>query len=317
MTVRNNILEIKSLQKTFKSDILKKNFKALDNISCSFPEGCTTAIVGHNGAGKTTTIRTILGLIKPDAGTVLYKNSKISTNDRLNIGYMPEIHRLTGALTPTETLKIHLKFFKSTPKSQRTALVDRIINKTDLVEHKDKYVKNLSKGLQRRLAFALATIHQPKLVILDEPFSGLDPVAHSKMEEWIDEEKSKGTTIIMCSHQVSSIVKTCDYFHIFSRGKVKYSSVGETGDKIPSGQIIEVTGIDKSSVKTIIETNQIETESWHSDQLNHSFSFKNYPDAAKALKIFLDHGVLVSKFEESAAITESLILNLLREEEQT
>jgi ABC-2 type transport system ATP-binding protein len=309
-------LEIKDLKKTFDSDLFKEKTEALKGVSCKFEEGSTTAIVGHNGAGKTTTIRTLLGLIQHDSGEILFKGTPISTSDRENIGYMPEVHRLTGALTPRETLKIHLKFYKKIHSSSYDDLIDAALSRVGLISHQKKYLKNLSKGLQRRLAFALATIHQPKLLVLDEPFSGLDPLAHGHMEKWIEAEKQRGATIIMSSHQVSSIAKTCDHFHVMLNGKVDYTSLSSEeniSSSTEGGYTLEVSGVDENSLKELFSTNNLESPSaWHNTDFQHTLAYSNYQKASTALKLLLGEGVVVSKFSESSNITESLILSLLQ-----
>lgn len=308
------ILEIKNLRKVFDSDLFKEKVEAIKNISCRFPEGSATAVIGHNGAGKTTTIRTLLGLLKPTEGEILYKGSPITKEDRSNIGYMPEVHRLTGALTPKETLAIHLKFFAHIPKRDHEELVEKALKRVGLEDHKGKYLKNLSKGLQRRLAFALATIHSPKLLILDEPFSGLDPLAHGHMEKWIREEKSRGATIIMSSHQVSSIVKTCDFFHVILNGEIAYSSVDESNlEKSTSGYTIEVSGIDQNSLTGLFDHTGVNPPSaWHNTDFQHTLAYETYTDASSAMKALLEEGALITKFAEASNLSETLILSMLQ-----
>jgi ABC-type multidrug transport system ATPase subunit len=119
------LLEIDQLDRVFKSDLLKTNVHAVRNISCAFPEGEATAIIGHNGAGKTTTIRMILGLVKADSGHIFFRGNPIKISDRAQIGYMPEVHRLTGALTPEETLKIHLKYYPQIQRNLQQDAIDR------------------------------------------------------------------------------------------------------------------------------------------------------------------------------------------------
>lgn len=311
------LLEIDQLDKVFKSDLLKANMHAVNGISCVFPEGEATAIIGHNGAGKTTTIRMILGLIKQDSGHIFFRGNPITTKDRALIGYMPEVHRLTGALTPEESLKIHLRFYSQIKRSDYKDLIEAALKRVGLLEHRKKLLRNLSKGLQRRLAFALSTIHRPKLLILDEPFTGLDPLAHGLMEKWISEEKQRGATILMSSHQVSSIVKTCDNFHVFQNGKVAYTSINKDGSSENTyGYTVELAGIDKPSLQDILNSNSLPAPiAWHSTDFQHTINFENYQDVSKVVAALLESGVVISSFGESSNITESLILSLLQKGE--
>lgn len=312
------ILEIENLFKTFKSDLFKENVEAVRGISCKFIEGTTTAIIGHNGAGKTTTIRMILGLIKADRGKIKFRESNLSDNDRIDIGYMPEISRLTETLTPFETLDIHLKFYRKLTRKDHKATIASALSKVGLEKHQTKLVKQLSKGLKRRLAFAMATIHHPKLLILDEPFAGLDPLAHGHMEKWINEEKMRGASIIMSSHQVAAIARICDHFHVLLDGTLSYSSVEDGTHKgVGSGFGIELSGIDKKSLSELFQKHSLpEPVAWTNTTYQHSISFASYEASSLCLKHLLNEGVVISNFSENSSITEAFILSLLQKGEQ-
>ena len=177
----------------------------------------------------------------------------------------------------------------------------------------------MSKGQQRRLAYGLATIHQPKLLILDEPFSGLDPLAYGNMEKWIQAEKDRGATIIMSSHQIPSIVKTCDQFHILKDGKIDYTSLSDDGTNHNISQdlgfTLNISGVDKKTVDGFVESNTIPSPlAWHNIDFQHTLSYPDYQQAMLALKVMVNEGIVVSSFSENTQISENLILSLLQKD---
>lgn len=306
------ILEVIDISKTFKSDLLKKNKTALEKVSMSFYESSATAVIGHNGAGKTTFIRCVLGLVKPDEGEILFKGKPLDYQDRIHIGYMPEVSKLNEELTPEETLRIHLKFYPSQQAgiSSQSEALERV----GLSQHSQMKVKELSKGLKRRLAFAMAAIHKPKLLILDEPFAGLDPIGHSLMEGWIEQEKARGAAIIMSSHQVSAITRVCERFRVLSKGQLLYSSDSEEYEKPASGYQIELSGVDETSLKDLLnQYNLAKPIAWHSNGFLQTLNFETYSDAGAALKKFLAEGMIIGSFKETSRVNETFILSLLKE----
>ena len=319
MDKQNTILEVKKLKKTFNKDLLRKPLVAISDINCKFIEGTINSVIGHNGAGKTTTLRIILGLIHPDHGQVLFKNKPISLSDRFDFGYMPEIHRLSGLLTPYETLKCHLRYFAKKPMdhSHKELIQDRL-QQLGVWQHRNKKVKELSKGLQRRLAYCLATIHKPKFLILDEPFSGLDPIGHELLEELLLLERKKSHTIIMSSHNISAMVKICDHYHVLSNGVTVHSSLEERSQVVAEESFrLVVSGIEGSQIKDLIkrfpELSQYLDH--YSNKFNHTFVYPNYIIASTALKTFINNGYIVSSFCSDKNIDEQKILGYFKEAE--
>lgn len=231
------VLELIKLNKTFKSDLLKQKHKALSDVSCVFPEGTATAIIGHNGAGKTTTLRTILGLLRLDSGEVLFKGNPITTENRRQIGYMPETNKLPGELRCDELLFFHLNLYKpQLTRKEKWALVEEKLQSVGLRNsHKHSKISLLSKGLGRRLAWAMASIHNPNLLILDEPFTGMDPLGRRELSEWILSSVKSGNSIIMTTHDLKSAVELCSKLVIFRSGQIVYQ-----GDiHLPEDQIMK------------------------------------------------------------------------------
>ena len=151
-------------------------------------KGKCTGFLGHNGAGKTTSIKMILGLTNITSGSIEFEGENIKSVSNSNFGYMAETSKLPSHLTCYEALKYHCMLYDI---QDETSLIDEKLKEIELWDHKNKRLSELSKGMGRRISWALATIHKPKLLILDEPFSGLDPKGRILIEKLIVEEKEK------------------------------------------------------------------------------------------------------------------------------
>ncbi len=230
-------ISLEKVTKVYRNDLFKKPMIAVNQLSMIFPAHACTALLGHNGAGKTTTIRMLLGLISPDEGRILFEGDRLQTEHKQFIGYMPEVNKLPLSLTCEEVLRFALLLHKNPHQTRQpwpTNSVDQLIHskleELGLVTQRHKKISQLSKGLARRMAFAQATIHQPRLLILDEPTSGLDPAAAHLLETLIQKEKIRGTTILLCTHELSHLVNLCDEVNILKKGQLILTSLANHGD---------------------------------------------------------------------------------------
>lgn len=226
----NVCLSVKNVSKIYSSDLLKKSVKAVDDLSFNVREGECTGFLGHNGAGKTTTIKMILGLTKENSGKVLFKNSPIDKETKSKIGYMAEINKLPQHLSCYEALKYHCMLFGLKNEKE---LIELKLREVQLWEHKSKKLKDLSKGMGRRISWAMATVHSPELLILDEPFSGLDPKGRILIEKLINKQKSQGISILLCTHEIDAISRICDNFYIINKGKLVFDSQDDKNTHVP------------------------------------------------------------------------------------
>lgn len=322
-----NILEIKNVSKIFKYDLLKPKQTVVNNLTCHFPVGSCTGLLGHNGAGKTTTIRMIFGILKPDQGTIHYNGAKISLTAKASIGYMPEVNKLPGKLTCEEVLNNHLHLYAPNEyqnKKAREEAINEKLKEVNLDGHRRKLVGKLSKGMARRLAWAQATIHNPKLLILDEPSSGLDPLGRSEMLSWIANEKKRGTSIVLCTHELSQVSQLCDQFHVLKRGKLVMTSVPESA--IATGEncrlhdwgqkyALHVSGVDDHAVATIArERNLSHPQRVRQAGLSAVLGFDSYESAANWTRELLATGCMVLKFSEELVLTEDDVNTYYRNE---
>jgi ABC-2 type transport system ATP-binding protein len=185
------------------------DFTAVNDLSLQVRAGRVFGLIGPNGAGKTTTIRMIVNITSPDSGRVELFGQTMSTAMQDRIGYLPEERGLYKRMKIGEQLRFfaELKGLRGAEAEQR---IDAWLRKLDLFSWKEKRTKELSKGMQQKVQFITAVIHDPDLVILDEPFSGLDPVNVELISETILEQKAAGKTIILSTHQMEIAEKLCD-----------------------------------------------------------------------------------------------------------
>jgi len=220
-----SLLTVKNLKKSFRSDLLRTKKEVLKDVSFEIQEGDLFGFLGHNGAGKTTTIKIILDLIRKDAGEVIYAGRPLaSASQREAFGYLPELPYFYDHLTIQETIDylsaLALPSEKSAVVKKRAEQSLELVGLTDRRAHK---VKSLSKGLQQRLGLAQAIVNKPKLLLLDEPFSGLDPSGRAEFRTIIQDLNSSGTTILISSHILSDVQELCNRVSIMVQGEIKRS----------------------------------------------------------------------------------------------
>lgn len=200
---------------------------AVDHVTLSIPEGEMFGLLGANGAGKTTTFRMILGLLEPTEGTITWNNETINYDKSHLIGYLPEERGLYPKLKVKEQL-IYLGKLRGLDKQTIIKEMEYWLERFKVPEYAEKRVEELSKGNQQKIQFIAAVLHKPRLLILDEPFSGLDPVNVELLKEAVIDLKNNGTTIVFSSHRMEHVEELCEYLCIMHRGKpVVYGALKE------------------------------------------------------------------------------------------
>lgn len=206
------MLEVKQLHKSFGS------LHAVEDISFTIKPGEIMGLIGQNGAGKTTTFRIILDLLTADKGEVLWNNQRVSKKVFNQIGYLPE----ERGLYPKVSIEDQILYFaqlRGRKKQDIKPLIDDWLEKFDVKGQKSDKVKTLSKGNQQKVQLICTLIHQPELIILDEPFSGLDPVNAELLEDGIREAQANGAAIIFSSHNMNNVEELCDSLIMLKDGK--------------------------------------------------------------------------------------------------
>ena len=215
MTEENNkpILQLQNIRKAFDSVV------AVRELSLTVPRGSIYGLIGPNGAGKTTTIRMLLNIIGPDSGKVTY-GFHASGKDPVDlIGYLPEERGLHKRMTIEEVL-IFLAELKSMPPAQSKPKIDQWLERLGLMDWKKRKVQELSKGMQQKVQFISTVLHEPELLVLDELFSGLDPVNTELLKDIILELKQSGTTTLFSTHVMEQAEKICDYLCMINHGEM-------------------------------------------------------------------------------------------------
>ncbi len=191
---------------------------ALDGLSFEVNEGEIFGLLGENGAGKTTTFRIIMGLLSPDSGKVTLNNKKIDYGVTDKVGFLTEERSLQTKLTVYDQLKFY-GALKSIEEDELDKRIDILLKEFDLFDYKKKKIRELSKGNQQKVQFISAVINNPKLLILDEPFTGLDPINVAKFKDYIRSLQKKGCIIIFSSHQMEHVEEFCEKLVILVKGK--------------------------------------------------------------------------------------------------
>lgn len=192
-------------------------FTAVDDLSLVIPEKEIFGFLGANGAGKTTTFRMILGLLDPSAGKISWDDKALNYSTSHLVGYLPEERGLYPKLKVRDQI-VYLARLRGMQKAEALRELKFWLEKFKVPEYENKKVEELSKGNQQKIQFIAAVIHKPKLLILDEPFSGLDPVNVEQLKDGVLALKEKGTTIVFSSHQMHHVEELCEHLCIMHRG---------------------------------------------------------------------------------------------------
>lgn len=206
-----NVLELQDVRKTYQEHV------ACNNVSFSIPEGKIFGLLGPNGAGKTSLIRIITTITKADSGTILFRGEPLNSSHPSQIGYMPEERGLYKKMKVGEQIT-YLARLKGFSKKEAKKQLDYWLEKFSIQDWRNKKVEELSKGMQQKIQFITTVIHEPKLLILDEPFSGLDPVNTNLIRDEIDELHKKGTTILFSTHRMEQVEQICENIVLINKG---------------------------------------------------------------------------------------------------
>lgn len=209
----HNILELKNLQKHYATQ------KAVDDVSFSIEQGSIFGLLGPNGAGKTTLLRMITGIFYPDSGDLLIDGKPFDPQkDFMHIGYMPEERGLYKKMKIGEQA-MYLAQLKGLSKSESLEKIKYWFKKFEMESWWNKKVEDLSKGMSQKLQFVTTVLHEPKLIILDEPFSGLDPLNANLIKDEIYGLAQRGSTIIFSTHRMEQVEEICDHIILMNLGK--------------------------------------------------------------------------------------------------
>ena len=207
-----NFIEINNVSKTY------GNYKALNNISIRVPKQSIYGLLGPNGAGKTTLIRMLNQITAPDEGEIIFNGEKLNRSHITQIGYLPEERGLYRSMKVGEQA-VYLAQLKGVSQKDAEKRLKAWFNKFGILNWWDRKVEELSKGMQQKIQFIVTVIHNPQLLIFDEPFSGFDPINVNLLKKEILELRDKGATIIFSTHNMSSVEELCDNIMLINKGQ--------------------------------------------------------------------------------------------------
>ena len=239
------MLEVKNIVKKYGTNT------AVNNLSFTVDDGEIFGLLGENGAGKTTTFRIIMGLLEPNSGNVLLNHEKIDYSKTDKIGFVTEERSLLTKLSVQEQIEFYATL-KGMEKQEIDKRLDQWLEKFEITSYKNRKIKELSKGNQQKIQFISAVIHEPKLLILDEPFTGLDPINVKLMKEAIIDLKNKGCSIIFSSHQMEYIEDFCEKLVILVKGKpILEGNLKDIKESYAKKNILIKGDIDTDEIKKI------------------------------------------------------------------
>ncbi|MGB8252321.1 MAG: ATP-binding cassette domain-containing protein [Anaerolineaceae bacterium] len=238
-------------------DHIQKNFvktRAVDDVSFAVNNAEIFGLLGPNGAGKTTIIRIILDIFKPDKGTVSILDGPMNEAKKDRIGYLPEERGLYQDI-PLDRCLSYMAGLKGLSSSETKLRLSKYLERFELTQHRSKKVKELSKGMQQKAQLIATLIHEPEVIIIDEPFSSLDPVNTQMVKDLLDEQRHKGRAIVMCTHQMHQVEELCDRIVLIDRGRTMlYGTLEEIRNRYPTQDILvnataqlprDITGVER------------------------------------------------------------------------
>ena len=278
-------LILKNVSKTFTGK------KVVDNISFSLEEPGVFGLLGTNGAGKTTTIRMLLGIIKKDSGEIKWNDKKVDRKS-VNFGYLPE----ERGVYPKVKIYDQLMYFaelKGMKRSEADKTINEWAKRLKVEEYMQQPAEKLSKGNQQKIQFMTAVIHNPELVVLDEPFSGLDPVNTELLKNIIIDLVKNGKYVIMSAHQMATIEEFCSDILILNKGKtVLQGNLRKIKESYPANRVKIETN---KNINEYIKNLELEIE----NETNNDYTIKISDEnkAHELLKRLIENEVIVNKFE--------------------
>ncbi|MHC1584496.1 MAG: ABC transporter ATP-binding protein [Methanosarcinales archaeon] len=287
-----NNVEVSHISKSFDGQAV------VSDLSFDIRAGEVFGLLGPNGAGKTTVIRMLLDIIRPDSGRIMVLNRSLG-EVKDSIGYLPEERGLYRKLTVMDTLM----YFGSLKNNQSEERTLALLEKMGLLSYRDKKISELSKGMQQKIQIIAAIIHDPDLIILDEPFTGLDPVNMKLVQDLILELKSEGKTILISTHMMDKVERMCDRIFMIHRGNgVLYGSIGEIKSRYGKNTIfLEFDG----ELKRMPGVKKVNNAGNYAELI-----LESGVDAQAVLKSIVDE-VRVNKFEISAPSLNEIFIEVV------
>lgn len=281
---------------------------ALDKFSINIPKGSIYGILGPNGAGKTTFIRIINQITKPDSGQILFNGEPLQSKHIAHIGYMPEERGLYKNMKIGEQA-IYLAQLKGMKKLEAKQKLEYWFDKLKIEKWWNKKLSELSKGMAQKIQFVVTVLHNPELLIFDEPFSGFDPVNANLIRDEILELKEKGTTILFSSHRMESVEELCDYVALINNSKkILDGSVKEIRHKFKEGRFkVSITNIDFKEIEYFKQIKQLENLIKEENTYTFSIKITDNENSKALITDLSEKGDILSFYEEIPSMNQVFI----------
>jgi ABC-2 type transport system ATP-binding protein len=295
------MLEVTDLTKTFDSKV------ALDGISFKVNPGEVFALLGPNGAGKTTTLRLLMKILKPDHGDISYNGEPREKLKRNLFGYLPEERGLYQRSRVLDLL-IYIGIMNHMSRHRAEIEAIRFLDKLGLVDYTQKTIQELSKGMQQKIQFIIAMLHNPDIIILDEPFAGLDPVNQMVLHEIITQSKKENKIIILSTHMMAEVEKVADHVYLLNQGKmILNDSLAKIKTKFKENAFYIETDEKLDPLKEIKEIKIIEEHN-----LSCKFSVEGSANAIKKVVQDLFNTVSITKFVQVEPSLNDIFIKLIQ-----
>jgi ABC-2 type transport system ATP-binding protein len=293
------------------------NFVAVDDLSFSIGKGEIFGFIGPNGAGKSTTIRFLATLLRPTAGEGRVCGFSVTAEPmsvRRVIGFMPDDFGVYDGMKVWEFLDFFAVAYEI-PRSYRKKIIGEVLDLLDLTHKRDDYVNGLSKGMKQRLCLAKTLVHDPPVLILDEPASGLDPRARLEMKALLNELKQMGKTILISSHILSELADFCTSIGIIERGKLLAAgSINEIQARIRSHRVLKVRVLDDTTVRAA-EVLRLDSSIRMVETYDHTVTAEfegEDQDMARLLDRLVGAGISVQSFAEEPLSLEEVFMMITK-----
>jgi ABC-2 type transport system ATP-binding protein len=282
--------------------------KAVDDLSFEVESGEIFGLLGPNGAGKTTSIRMILDIFEPDSGEISVLGGPMTEEKKNHIGYLPEERGLYQDI-PLHRCLTFLATLKGMDEKHVGSILDDYLKQFDLYESRDKKVKELSKGMQQKAQLISTLIHDPELVIIDEPFTSLDPVNTEMVKKILEMKRDEGKAIIMSTHQMNQVEELCDRILLIDHGRrVLYGTLSEIQQDFSSRDIL-VTPLSPmpESIKGVLEIRKLNGR--------YRLVIDEHAQPNEILKNLINDGVELNEFEIAVPPLNQIFINVVKTQE--
>lgn len=278
----------------------------VNDVSFSVNQGEIFGLIGPNGAGKTTTIRMIMDIVKPDSGEVRILGDRLGEATKNKVGYLPEERGLYRKLSTIDSI-VYLASLKGMDKRLARKKAEELLQNVDMLPHKEKKIEELSRGMGQIIQFLVTIIHDPQLVILDEPFAGLDPVNTESLKTMILELKNQGKAIILSTHRMNEVEELSDRILMINVGRaVLYGELAEIKTRYRDNSVLLEFEGELGALEGVTEKRS------HKEYVELVLDRKTTPQ--QLLERLISQGVVVNRFEVSTPPLHDIFLKVVGEE---